>query len=235
MEDIMEAIGMAPHPQQEYLQELFKHIPKSSRSCHVVKVRKDAKFVSSDDSCDAIWILISGNVRAMEEQMSGEIYVFSEFQAPYLFGEMEGLADSPSYKATLVASTDCQFIIWPMESYLNWLQNDSQALFLRTRTIMNSILEQAKNARTYLFLDGMERLMLYMTKYYREHAKDETCTIQTKRQQIADQTGFSLKTVNRSIKELADNGLITKKGREIVISEKQYKQLLELIDKKVTK
>ncbi|WP_045514728.1 Crp/Fnr family transcriptional regulator [Neobacillus niacini] len=235
MEDIIAAIGMAPQPQQEYLQQLFKHIPISSRSCRMVKMKADTKFISANDHCNAIWILIEGHVRATEEQISGDVYVFTEFQAPELFGEMEGLAGISSYKATLVTSTDCKFIVLPMDSYLNWIRNDSQALFLRTRTIMSLVLEQSKNDRVYLFLDGIDRLMLYMTKYYRKHAKDKTCIIQMKRQQIADETGFSTKTVNRSIRKLSGNRLITIVGGKIVISERQYEQLVELIDKKISK
>ena len=234
MEDIIAVISTAPQPQQSYLQQLFKNIPISSRSCHVVKVEADTRFISANDFCNAIWILIEGHVKAIEELISGDIYVFSEFQAPELFGEMEGLAGNSSYKATLVTSTDCQFIVFPMENYLKWIRNDSDALFLRTRAIMSFILEQTKKDRTYLFLEGIDRLMLYMTKYYQKHAIDKTCIFQMKRQQIAAETGFSTKTVNRSIRKLSDDGLVTINGRNLIISERQYEKLLELIDKKIS-
>lgn len=235
MEDLMAAIDLAPQPQREYLQQLFKNIPISNRSCHVVKMKADTKFVSVNDVCNSVWILIEGQVRAMEEQVSGDIYVFSEFHAPELFGEMEGIAGHSFYKATLVTSTDCQFIVLPIENYLDWIRNDPEALFTRARVIMSGILEQAKKERAYLLLDGVDRLILYLTKYYQEYKKDHICTIQTKRQQIAEQTGFSLKTVNRSIKRLADGGLITKKAGKMVITERQYEELIEIIEKKFSK
>ncbi|MEH7253117.1 Crp/Fnr family transcriptional regulator [Neobacillus niacini] len=235
MEDIIAAIGMAPQPQREYLQQLFKHIPISNRSCRIVKMKTNTKFISANEPCEAIWVLIEGQVRAAEEQISGDVYVFTEFQAPELFGEMEGLSGITYYKVTLVTSTDCTFIILPMDNYLNWIRNDAEALFLRVRAIMSHVLVESKNDRAYLFLDGIDRLVLYMTKYYQEHAKDKICIIQTKRQQIAEQTGFSMKTVNRSIKKLADDGLITKKQGKIVISERQYEILLDVMDKKLSK
>ncbi|MBM4761178.1 Crp/Fnr family transcriptional regulator [Bacillus sp. B15-48] len=235
MEDLIAAISMAPEPQQEYLQQLFKNIPISSRSCRVVKMKADTKFISANSVCNEIWILIEGRIRAIEEQISGDVYVFTEFQAPQLFGEVEGLSGLSSYKATLVTSTDCQFIVLPMENYLNWIRNDSEALFLRTRTTMKFILEQTKKERTYLFLDGIDRLMLFLTKYYRKHAKNKSCIIQMNRQQIADETGLSTKTVNRSIKKLSDEGILTKQGGKIVISDQHYEHLLETIDKKFSK
>lgn len=235
MADLFEAINRAPQPGQDYLKQLFKSMPASVRSCHVVKMKAYTKFISANDSCNEVWILIEGHVRAIEEQISGDIYVFSEFEAPEIFGEMEGIAGNSSYKATLVTSTDCQFIVLPMENYLNWIRNDSEALFSRAQIIMGGILDQAKKERVYLLLDGTDRLILYLTKYYQEHAKDQICSIRVSRQQIAEQTGFSIKTVNRSIKKLSDSHLITKKGGKMVISEIQYEQLLELADKKLSK
>ncbi|MBB5172462.1 Crp/Fnr family transcriptional regulator [Texcoconibacillus texcoconensis] len=232
MEDIIEAISKAPQPQRQYLQTLFEDYPSTSHSFRTEEMKTDTKFISANDACNELWILIDGQVRAIEEQISGDVYVFSEFQAPALFGEMEGLAGNTTYKATLVTSTACQFIVLPMENYINWIRNDPEALFFRTREIMSSILEQTTNERTYLFLNAADRLMLYMTNYYRKHAKDKTCTIQIKRQEIADQTGYSLKTVNRSIKKLSDNGLITNDRGKIVISERQYERLVALIEEK---
>lgn len=234
MVDLIAAIDTAPQPQKAYLQQLFQHIPVSSRSCRIVEMQADTKFIAASEPCNAVWILIEGHVRAREEQISGDVYVFTEFQAPELFGEMEGLAGISYYKVTLVTATDCKFIVMPMNSYLNWIQNDSEALFSRVHAIMNFTLKESKNDRTYLFLDGINRLILYLTQYYQKHARSKTCVMQIKRQQIADETGFSTKTVNRSIRKLSDNGLVTLDGRKIIISESQYEQLLALIDKKIS-
>lgn len=171
MEDLIAAIDMAPKPQKAYLKQLFKHIPISSRSCRIVEMKASTKFVSANEPCNAIWVLVEGRVRATEEQISGDVYVFTEFQAPELFGEMEGFAGISYYRVTLVTVTDCKFIVMPMNSFLNWIQNDSEALFLRVRSLMSRTLEETKNNHTYLFLDGFDRLMLYMTQYYRKHAK----------------------------------------------------------------
>ncbi len=233
MEDLIAAIDKAPKPQRAYLQQLFKRIPISSRSCRIVDMKANTKFISTNEPCNAIWVLIEGRVSAAEEQISGDIYAFTEFQAPELFGEMEGFAGISYYRVTLVTVTDCKFIVMPMNSFLNWIRNDSEALFLRVCTLMNRTLEETKKNHTYLFLDGFDRLMLYMTQNYRKHATNKTCILQIKRQQIAEETGFSTKTVNRSIRKLSDNGLVTIDGRKIIISERQYEQLLELIDKKI--
>lgn len=231
MEDLMVAIETAPEPQKAYLKQLFKNIPIYNRSCHTVKIKANIKFISLNEPCDSIWILIDGNVTAIKEQISGDVYVFTEFTAPGFFGEMEGFAGESYLKATLVTTTECRFIIMPINNYLNWIRHDSEALFLRVHDMMSGVLDESANERTYLFLDGVHRLMIYLIQYYKKHVKEKICIMEIKRQQIADEIGYSSKTVNRSIRKLLDNGLITIDGRKIVISEKQHQQLLELSDK----
>lgn len=233
MEDLIEAIDKAPEPQKTYLQQLFKHIPISNRSCRIVELKANTKFISANEPCNEVWILVEGHVRATEEQISGDVYVFTEFQAPEFFGEMEGIGGVTSFRVTLMTITDCKFLIMPMISYLNWIRNDSEALFLRVRAMTRRTLEESKNNHTYLFLDGINRLMVYMTQCYRKYEDNKICMMQIKRQQIADETGYSVKTINRSIKKLAESGLVTLEGRTIIISERQYEQLVQLIDNKI--
>lgn len=231
MEDLFDAIESAPEPQKTYFMQLFKDIPKSNSSCRLAEIKANTKFISANEPCHSLWILIEGRVRATEEQISGEVYVFTEFQAPELFGEMEGLAGISYFRVSLETVSDCKFIVLPMNSYLNWIQHDAEALFLRTRAILSRTLEETRDNHTYLFLDGLSRLILHFTQYYRKFATNDICIMQIKRQQIADATGFSTKTVNRSIKKLSENGLISVVGRKIIISNNQYQQLLDLVDK----
>ncbi|MFB6468167.1 Crp/Fnr family transcriptional regulator [Cytobacillus sp. Hz8] len=233
MEDILQAIDQSSEPQRTYLKQLFKHIPISSRSCHFLEIEEDTKFISANEPCNEVWILIEGRVRATEEQISGDVYAFIDFQAPELFGEMEGLAGIPYYRVTLMTITNCKFLIMPLHHYLNWIRKDSEALFLRARAITSRTLEESKNNHTYLFLDGMNRLMLYLIQYYRKFEKNKMCVMQIKRQQMADETGFSTKTVNRTIKKLSDQGLITVDKRKITITERQYEQLSALMDQRI--
>ena len=53
------------------------------------------------------------------------------------------------------------------------------------------------------------------------------------RQQISDETGYSVKTVNRVIKKLKEQELLTVVGQRIVINKTQYGKMLESIDDKV--
>ena len=53
------------------------------------------------------------------------------------------------------------------------------------------------------------------------------------RQNIADATGMCIKTVSRAIKQLEDNGLVTRDNRKIVIDSEQYKKLKEIVLEKL--
>ena len=48
---------------------------------------------------------------------------------------------------------------------------------------------------------------------------------------LANETGFNIKTVARSMKTLTESGLVSREGRRILIGPQQYKGLKELVSK----
>ena len=91
------------------------------------------------------------------------------------------------------------------------------------------LLEQARNSRTFLFLQGSNRLAYLFINHYDKYAENEVLTMQADRQELADYTGLCLKTITRSVKKFNDQGLIIKEGRKIVITKEQYQKLKEII------
>ena len=234
MEDLLIIIDKIPNPQKKYLKNLFKHILTHNHSYNIVEIDADTRFILANEPCNMIWILVEGKVRAVEEQITGDVYVFSEFSPPEIFGDMEGLAGIFYYKSTLTASTDCSFIKIPVNCYLDWILHDSEALSFRVKEILRRTFQESQDNRTFLFLDGIDRIILYLTRYYKKNEKNKICIVHIKRQQIADETGFCVKTINRAMKYLLNKELITLNGRKAIIHENQYLQLLELLNKNIS-
>ena len=96
-------------------------------------------------------------------------------------------------------------------------------------------------------LDATDRIKVYFIKQYRQYYqvnnnknnknneknkrddKRKTYTFRATRQQIADETGYSVKTVNRTIKKLVQEGLISMVGQKFQISKEQYSDLTDSI------
>ena len=74
---------------------------------------------------------------------------------------------------------------------------------------------------------GNDRLTLFLMKRYEVYNVNGILKLNYRRQEMADVTGLSVKTVSRGIKFFEENGLITKNDKVIVINEEQYNLLKE--------
>src|SRR5699024_621330 len=94
--------------------------------CQVITIEAGTRFIGIDENINTIWILLVGQVKALEEYSTGDIYTFKKFPAPEVFGEMESLADISRFRATLITETECVFLNVPVEMYRQFLKTNSE-------------------------------------------------------------------------------------------------------------
>ena len=186
-------------------------------------------FVREGQPAHHVFLIANGYVKAIDYRILGVEYDFIHFNHVYAMGAMEILMDLPMYRTTLKTINQCTVIQIPREAYEQWLLSDIQALKHESRLMGEYLLEQGRLAREYLFLPGPERLAELWVQKYRKYAENGTLEIVESRQQLANETGFGVKTVNRAVKSLAEAGLITKGDRSITINYEQYLSLKKLI------
>ncbi|MEG0565697.1 MAG: helix-turn-helix domain-containing protein [Hungatella sp.] len=67
--------------------------------------------------------------------------------------------------------------------------------------------------------------MTFMIFVHLDLFEGSECPLNITRQQIADCSGLSVKTVNRVIQELSDENYICKRGNKLVITREQYEDM----------
>lgn len=233
-EEILYEIDKLTPKLKKYFEHLFQiESYEFLRTCKIVNIKENERFISTGENLDGIWVCISGVVKVMEEFKSGETYIFTRFTAPEIFGEMEALAEIPKFRASLVAETNCVFLVGSVDAYIKWVKNDARVLYERTQYLLKNVMDEGRSNRAYLLLNATERIKLYFLDHYIFSRGDKLCIIRDTRQQIADETGYSVKTVNRVIKKLKEQELITVEGQRILINRQQYSRILESMDEKV--
>ena len=65
---------------------------------------------------------------------------------------------------------------------------------------------------------------------YESHKNRKSMVITASRQEIAERSGLSIKTVNRAVKKMEENGFISRNGRKILISSEQYFKIKSYLD-----
>lgn len=207
----------------EYINKYLSNAPYwVLDSIQVVSKKKGTMFVEENTPVDYVYILLNGTVRAIDYRIKGMAYDYMWFEPGKTFGAMEIFYRIPLYMTTLMTVTDCTMLVFSKKNYERWIWDDKNALQMEVMSTGNMLLEQNRTGRLFLFLQGMDRIIYFFIKSYEQSKQDNMAIFDFSRVEIAERSGFSVKTVNRSVKKMEEEGYITKKGHKIIISEDQY-------------
>ena len=140
---------------------------------------------------------------------------------------MEIIMGIDTYKTSLHTVTDCIVVKVPKAQFDKWMQTDIQSLRYEAKLMGEYLLEQARNVRAFLFLQGSDRLTMLLINRYEKYADGGVLRLNNDRQELSDFTGLSVKTITRSVKKLKEDGLISRNGNYILVDRKQYESLKE--------
>ncbi|MEE1306178.1 MAG: Crp/Fnr family transcriptional regulator [Agathobacter sp.] len=199
-------------------------------SIKVIHKKKNTVFVEENEPVDYVYMLVEGTVRAIDYRIAGVAYDYMWFNSTKTFGAMEIFYKIPLYMTTLMTVTDCTMLKISKKNYEKWIWDDKNALKMEIESTGRMTLEQNLEGRVFLFLQGTDRIVYFFARNYEREKTDKTVTFEISRQEIAERSGFSVKTVNRAIKKMEEDGYISKKGHKIIITNEQYKKMREYLD-----
>lgn len=185
-------------------------------------------IVMKGEEADHVYILLEGTVRVSNEFASGHRYSFAEFSGPSLIGEYEILASQPAYASTNEAITPCSIISMRADVFIQWVQHDAPLAFLLARLIAEKSYPTSNENGRIKFLSGLQKLENYLLRRFQPPAEG-VFLLQEDRQQIADDIGTSVKTVNRSVAKLKKEQLIGLLHGKITITQQQYKAMQQTL------
>lgn len=195
----------------------------------VEKLPADTIFVREGQRADAVYFVAKGALKAIDYRFPGVEYEFMQFNKVYAMGAVEILLERKEYLTTLKTTVDSILIRCPGDRFAQWLLQDLRALRYESKLMGEYLLEQDRMTRAFLFLSGPERLAQILIHRYESGAENGILLTDGNQQILANESGFNIKTVARSMKTLTDDGLISRKGRQILISSEQYRGLKDLV------
>lgn len=231
--DIFQAL---PPQKRDYMEHLFRNCTEEVRYyMSLVEIEADRTFITAGTDCTHIFIILSGKVTGVEWPMDARAYPFKDFGPGDFFGEIECFAGLAQYRISIVSSTKCRVLSIPVPCYMEWMRMDVEALFLRTQANISRLILQTAEARKYLFLEGKDRLMIHLTrKFEQRQPAPAELELKKTRSQMADEIGFSAKTLNRSISKLAQLGFIRLRRGKVVIPREGYCRMKEHLERHIS-
>ncbi len=190
---------------QEQFKEYFRTAPLwVMDSFHIEEMDKGVIFVRENAPVENIYFIGKGIIEAIDYRVHGVAYEFMRFDNVYAMGGMEYIMDMKTYRTTLRTVTRCTVVKMSRANFEKWMSADIHALKQEAKQVANYLLEEGRKG-----LRGGQ-------------------------QGLSNSTGLCLKTINRSVKKLSEQGLITKEGNKILVDQSQYERLKEIISKIVT-
>lgn len=211
-------------PLRAVLEKLFEGFPPDAPVA-LMECGAGGEIIRQDDACGHVYVLLEGRVAASGIQPGYTNYAFSEFDAVEFFGEYEILSGAPRFLAQVRAKTGCRLLRIPASGYMQWVMSESAVLLGRCRRVLKGLIDQAARERSFLFLDSDSRLMQFLTLYYERNPAKGRAVVDMTRAAICEETGFCVRTANRSVKRLEEGGLLSIRKGKITLTARQYAKM----------
>ena len=207
------------------LEYLIEHMPEDIKRQTTHKVFLPGEsLMRKGERATHVYLLTRGSTRVSNEFASGQRYTFASLDTPDLIGDREVLSGQGAYAASNEAVTTCEVIAMSAETFLQWMRMDSEFALTVAQMLAAKMYPTSNEAGRVKFLPSLERLHSYLIKRLGTIEAD-TFILHTSRQQIADDIGTSVKTVNRGVAKLKEAGLIGLLHGKISINKEQQKAL----------
>lgn len=150
-------------------------------------------------TANRVYLLLDGTVTVSNEFINGQRFTFAQCKSPSFIGEVECLAVQKNYAATVQALTTCSVLYMDNNTFLLWLEHDSSFAVLMAHLVAKKMYPTSNENGTIKFMSSKEKLLHYLLRHYQAPQNNGFFYLNKRRQQIADELGTSVKTVNRCL------------------------------------
>ncbi|MGV6806897.1 MAG: cAMP-activated global transcriptional regulator CRP [bacterium] len=204
------------------LAPLTPHIPNVEAflsHCHRRKYPPKSTIIYAGDEGDTLYYIVRGSVTVLIEDDDGREMIIAYLNAGDFFGEM-GIFDQPDRSAWIRAKTECEVGEISYSKFLELARENPEFLFALSKQIAGRLRDTTRKVGDLAFLDvtgRVARTLLDLCKEPDAMTHPDGMQIKITRQEIGRIVGCSREMVGRVLKTLEDQGLISVKGKTMVV------------------
>jgi len=180
---------------------------------------KNSVILFEDDPGDALYVVVTGQVKVVLIGEDGREVILSVLGTGDFFGEMALIDDEPR-SAHVIAMEDANLLVLRREDFQNCLQETPTIAFGLLRALSRRLRHADTKIGGLVLLDvngRVARLLLDLAK----ETDGINITRRITHHTIAQMIGSSRETVSRTIRDLAERGLIDVSRRAIVLKNRR--------------
>ncbi|WP_371738724.1 cAMP-activated global transcriptional regulator CRP [Alcanivorax quisquiliarum] len=188
--------------------------------CHRRKYPAKSTIIYAGDESDALYYVLKGSVTVMIEDDDGREMIMAYLNEGDFFGEMGLFEQDPSRSAWVKAKTECEVAEISYAKFRQLAREDAEILFTVSAQIAGRLRATTRKVGDLAFLDVTGRVagtLLDLCKQPDAMTHPDGMQIKVTRQEIGRIVGCSREMVGRVLKNLEDQGLVSVKGKTMVV------------------
>jgi CRP/FNR family cyclic AMP-dependent transcriptional regulator len=188
--------------------------------CHRRKYPARSTIIHAGDKPDSLYLIIDGSVSVLIEDNDGRELVLAYLNVGDFFGEM-GLFDGSDVRSAWVrAKTECEVAEISYAKFTQVVRDSPDVLFRVAAQLAMRLRNTSRKVSDLAFLDvtgRVARTLLDLCKQPDAMTHPDGMQIKITRQELGRLVGCSREMVGRVLKALEDQGLISAKGKTMVV------------------
>lgn len=210
--------------------DFIEKIPINIKNkCKLRKIEKGKLLVLKGNNIEYVYIHCQGKMQVKNEFENGFVYSFANIKPIAYIGAMEIMANKQTYSSTLQTTTECIILEMQKIDFKNWINTDHKLTLKVLNFVSSRMYEQSLKTGEVLAYPAICILTNYLINVFESQDKDVVFLEKT-REEIGSILGFSVRTINRNLKELKDENLITVIRKGISITKEQFDKLLNKLE-----
>jgi len=198
----------------------IESLDKFLEHCHRRHYPQKSVIIYAGDEPDVLYYIIDGSVSVLIEDEDGHEIVLAYLNKGDFFGEM-GLFDAqPNRSAWVRSRTACEVAEISYTKFRQLYQEHPDVLFAITSQMAMRLRTTSRKVSDLAFMDvtgRVARTLLDLCKQPDAMTHPDGMQIRITRQEIGRIVGCSREMVGRVLKSMEEQGLISVKGKTIVV------------------
>lgn len=197
-----------------------ENIDRFLAHCHRRQYPAKSVIIYAGDQSDVLYYITDGSVTVLIEDDDGHEIVLAYLNPGDFFGEMGLFGEDSNRSAWVRARTQCELAEISYSRYRQIAEEDTSILFALAGQMAARLRTTSRKVSDLAFLDVTGRVahtLLDLCKQPDAMTHPDGMQIKITRQEIGRIVGCSREMVGRVLKSLEEQGLITARGKTMVI------------------
>ena len=198
----------------------IQSLDKFLEHCHKRHYPTKSTIIYADDKPDVLYFILDGSVSVLIEDSDGREIVLAYLNKGDFFGEMGLFDEQHSRSAWVRTRTSCEVAEISYTKFRQVAQEHSDIVFTMASQMAARLRVTSRKVSDLAFMDvsgRVARTLLDLCKQPDAMTHPDGMQIRITRQEIGKIVGCSREMVGRVLKSMEEQGLISVKGKTIVV------------------